>query len=186
MKNIYIIRQMIVSFIVFLILIWSFFKNQIFGKIIISPFLICSIALFFKNLFILLNSKKISDIFKYIFRISLFVYFFGFLIYSLYFAFSTKSYSQLIIIGIFFIISINFFKQAFPKNMFIVTIIIVVILTIIGFIYLNFNDKKDKNNYSKEINNNTKKIQISSQFEFKIKELNGNKKYTYMDKTYLL
>ena len=58
MKNIYIIRQMIVSFIVFLILIWSFFKNQIFGKIIISPFLICSIALFFKNLFILLNSKK--------------------------------------------------------------------------------------------------------------------------------
>ena len=70
--------------------------------------------------------------------------------------------------------------------MFIVTIIIVVILTIIGFIYLNFNDKKDKNNYSKEINNNIKKIQISNQFEFKIKESNGNKKYTYMDKTYLL
>ena len=58
MKKIYNIRQIVVSIIVILILTWAFFKNQIIGKIIISPFLICSIAVFFENLFMLLNKEK--------------------------------------------------------------------------------------------------------------------------------
>ena len=116
MKKIYNIRQIVVSIIVILILTWAFFKNQLIGKIIMSPFLICSIAIFFENLFLLLNKEKISNIFKYIFRISFFVYAFGFLIYAIYYTISTKTYSLFIIIGIFIIGTIHFFKATFFKK----------------------------------------------------------------------
>ena len=113
MRNIYLIRQMVVSAMAFSILIWAFFKNQLVVKIIISPFLICSIAIFFENLFIFLNKKKISNIFKYIYRISFFIYAFSFLIYAIYYAISNNSYTLLIPVGIFIIFGIPFFKSAF-------------------------------------------------------------------------
>ncbi len=116
MKLIYVIRQIIVSIIAFSILIWAFFQNQWIGKLIISPFLICSIAIFFENLFLLFHKEKISNVFKYIFRISFFVYVFGLLLYAIYYAIVKKSYSFLIIIGIFMIGVIRFFKMAFFKN----------------------------------------------------------------------
>ena len=116
MNNIYIIRQIIVSIMASFVLIGAFFKNQLVGKIIISPFLICSIAIFFENLFLLFDKKKISNIFKYIFRVSFFVYIFGFLIYAIYYAILNKIYSLFIIIGIFIIGTIHFFKVAFFKK----------------------------------------------------------------------
>lgn len=107
------IRQMIVSFIALLILIWAFFSNALFGKIIILPFLISSFALLGENLFLLLNKRKISHIFQYIFRISFFVYIFGFLGYMIYYAIRYKSYSILIIVILFILFSSYFFKKAF-------------------------------------------------------------------------
>ena len=65
MKNIYIMRQMLASTMAFLILIWVFVKNQLVEKIIVSPFLICSMAIFFENLCLLLNKEKGVTIFKY-------------------------------------------------------------------------------------------------------------------------
>ena len=115
-ENIYNIRQIIVSIIIFCILTWAFFKNQLAGKIIISPFLICSIAIFFEKSFLLLNKEKISNVFKYIFRISLFAYVFAFLIYTIYYAISNKNYMIFIVIGIFVIGTIHFFKMAFFKK----------------------------------------------------------------------
>ena len=116
MNKIFSIRQIIVSFSAFLILLWAFFENKFVVKIIITPFLICSIAIFFENLFLLLNKKKISNIFKYIFRISFFVYIIGFLIYATYYSIINKSYSLLIIVGIFILGVIPFFKKAFFNN----------------------------------------------------------------------
>ena len=98
---------------VILILTWAFIKNQIISKIIISPFLICSISVLGENLFLILNKEKIANIFKKIFNISFFVYIYGFLAYATYYVIVNKSYSLFIIIGIFFIGSTCFFKKTF-------------------------------------------------------------------------
>lgn len=116
MKYISYIRQMITSVIVFIILIWAFFKNNLFAQIIISPFLICSIAIFFEMLFLIIHKEKIATIFRYIFRLTFLIYALGFLIYAIYYAIINKSYSLLIIATIFTIIISNFVKSFFIKN----------------------------------------------------------------------
>ncbi len=116
MKQIYIFRQIIVSLIAFSILIWAFFKNQFISKIIITPFIVCSLAILGENIFLLLNKNNLSNIFKYIFRISFFIYIFGLLIYAIYYTITNKTYSLFIIIGIFIISIIHFFKVSFFKK----------------------------------------------------------------------
>ena len=116
MRKLYIIRQIIVSLMVFLLLSWAFFKNQLLARVAIIPFLVCSMAIFWENIFYLLQKDKIANIFKFIFRISFFVYFFGFLIFAIYYSLTNKSYSLLIIIGIFLFWGIRMFKGYFFKN----------------------------------------------------------------------
>ncbi len=113
MTKIFIIRKMFISLIATIICIWAFFQNKLFAKVIISPFIICSIAIFFENIFLLLHKGKISNIFKYIFRISFFVYVFGFLSYAFYYSITNKNYDLIVIIVIFLIFSIYFFNKAF-------------------------------------------------------------------------
>ena len=113
MKKIFIIRQLIISIIAFLILIFAFFKNNFFSKVIISPFLICSIAIFFKDLFLLLNNKKLADIFKYIFRISFFIYWFGFLCFFDFICIKDRYYFLLLISLLFWIIGFKTFHNLF-------------------------------------------------------------------------
>lgn len=113
MKKIYMIRQLAVSLLAFFILIWAFFKNEFIVKIIISPFLICSFCAFHECLFLILNKIKIAKIFQFAFRISFFIYIFGVLLYAIYYAISSQSYSLFFIIGIFIIVIIPFFKNAF-------------------------------------------------------------------------
>lgn len=116
MKKLYIIRNIILSFGALIILIWAFFQNTLFGKIIITPFLVCSFAMLFENIFLLLNRIKISNVFKSIFRISFFVYIFGFLSYMVYYAITNRSYSILIIVIIFLLFAIYFIKKSFFNN----------------------------------------------------------------------
>ena len=113
MQTISSIRKIIISLIALIILIWAFFRNVTWTRIIIIPFLVCSFAMLCENLFLLLNKKKLSNIFKYIFRISFFVYAFGFLAYMVYYAFAYKSYSFLIGVVIFLPFVIYFFKRSF-------------------------------------------------------------------------
>ena len=108
---------MIVDLTAFLTLTWAFSCNQFVGKIIISPFLICSFTHLLEMLFILIEKEKIAHIFKYIFRISFFIYIFGFLVYAIYDAISNKRYSSFIIIGIFIIVAFRILKAAFKKNL---------------------------------------------------------------------
>jgi len=116
MSALYIIRKIILSFISLIILVWAFRNNGLGGRIIITPFLICSFALLNENLFLLLKKNKTANIFKYIFRISLFAYFFGFLSYAGYYAVVNKEYSLFIPIAIFLPFMINFFKNSFFRQ----------------------------------------------------------------------
>lgn len=111
------IRKMFISLVATIICIWAFFQNNLFAKVIISPFIICSISMFSENIFLLFNKEKISNIFKYIFRVSFFVYVFGFLSYAFYYSIVNRSYTLIILIAIFLIFSIYFFKKSFfTKN----------------------------------------------------------------------
>ncbi len=113
MKKIYVIRQIIVSFVALVILTWAFFKNGLLAKIIMLPFLICSFAILMEKIFLLLNKFKLSNVFKYIFRISFFVYVFGFLSYMVYYAITNQSYSILVIVAVFLVFALHFFKNSF-------------------------------------------------------------------------
>lgn len=112
-KNIIRIRKITISLITTVICAWAFFKNNFFARIIISPFIICSSAIFIENISLLFNKEKIANIFKYIFRISFFAYIFGFLMYATYYVIINKTYDFIILIIIFLIFSIYFFKKAF-------------------------------------------------------------------------
>ncbi len=112
-QNVFRIRKIFISLLAMVICIWAFFQNKLFAKVIISPFIICSIAMFFENIFLLLNKEKTANIFKYIFRISFFAYVFGFLAYIVYYAFAHKSYSFLIGLAIFLPFVIHFFRKSF-------------------------------------------------------------------------
>lgn len=116
MKNKNNIVQIIKSIIAIIILVWAFPKNNIIGKIIISPFLICAISIFLEYTFLLFNKEKISNIFKYVFRITFFIYFLGVLGYAFYYSIVNKSYSLIIVIIIFSFFAINYFKGVFFKK----------------------------------------------------------------------
>ena len=96
-----IFRNILVSLITFILLIWSFWNNKLFIKILIIPFIVCSLSSFANNLFLLLNKPKIANIFIIIFKISILSYMLLFLVYAFYFSILNKSYSLLIIIFIF-------------------------------------------------------------------------------------
>lgn len=113
MKKVYAIRQIVVAFTALVFLSWAFFKNGWLAKIIITPFLICSFAIMMEKTFLLLNKTRLSNIFKYIFRISFFVYVFGFLSYMIYYAIAHKSYSILIVVAVFIPFTIYFIKKSF-------------------------------------------------------------------------
>ena len=104
MKKIFLMRNIIMATIVTAFLIWAFFQNQLFGKIMIVPFLICTLAVLGENISILLKKDKLTNIFHFIFRISV-------LAYIIYYAFAHESYSLLIIVVIFVLLGIMFFKN---------------------------------------------------------------------------
>lgn len=111
--NVIRLRKTFISLLATIICIWAFFQNKLFEKVIISPFIICSIAIFFENIFLLLNKEKVANIFKYIFRISFFIYMYGFLGYAFYYSITNKSYEFIILIAIFLIFSIYFVRKTF-------------------------------------------------------------------------
>lgn len=109
-KNIWTIRNIIVAIIAIIILTWAFCQNNLEGKIIISPFLVCASSILGGNICILLNKNKIAKVFHYIFKITFLIYVVGFLSYATYYSFKNKEYSLLIIVGIFVIFITLFFR----------------------------------------------------------------------------
>lgn len=116
MHKVFIIRKIITALVAISVLTWAFPRNQFFGKIIISPFLICSIAFLGENVFLLFNKEKISNVFRWIFRMSFFVYAFGFLAFAFYYSIVNKEYSLIIIIVVLLIFALISLRAAFLRK----------------------------------------------------------------------
>lgn len=54
----------------FITLLFYFYVNTSNGKIVLLPFLICSVANFFKNISLLFNKSKYIDLFNKVFTLS--------------------------------------------------------------------------------------------------------------------
>lgn len=109
-KNTWTIRNIIMSIIAIIILSWAFCQNNLIGKIIISPFLVCASSVLGGNICVLLNKNKLAKVFHYIFKFTFLIYVVGVLSYATYYSFKNKEYSMLIIVAIFVIFIILFFK----------------------------------------------------------------------------
>ena len=112
-ERVILIRKIVMVIMVIVTLVWAFPKNNLAGKIFILPFLICAIAIFLESVFLLFNKKKLANIFMYIFRVVFFIYVYGFLGYSSYYAIVNKTYSLFIPICIFLVFSVYFIYKAF-------------------------------------------------------------------------
>ncbi len=113
MKKMYIIRNIILSFGILILLIATFFQNPLFEKVIILPFVICSLAFLCENIFLLLNKIEISNIFKKIFNIVFWMYVIGFLAYMVYYSITSKSYPLLIVVALFLLFTICIIKRKY-------------------------------------------------------------------------
>ncbi len=111
MKKVIIAKNIIMATIVIIFLTWAFFKNELVGKIIILPFLICALSILGGNISLLFKKAKLANIFNVIFKISFGLYVIGVLGYTIYYAFVNKAYSLLIVVGIFILFLLLFFKN---------------------------------------------------------------------------
>lgn len=116
MKNVLAIRKIATSLAAIAILTWAFPKNQLFGKALICPFLICAIAYLGENIFLLFNQEKIAGIFQYIFRFGFFAYAFGFLAFAFYYSLVNKEYSLIPLVLIFTVFTLFFLRGAFFRK----------------------------------------------------------------------
>ena len=114
-KNIWLIRNIIMATIIIVILIWVFWQNNLVGKIIISPFLICSVSILGENICVLLNKNELVKIFHYIFRYTVLLYIVGFLSYTTYYSIKNREYSLLLVVLFFILFIILFFKGTKKK-----------------------------------------------------------------------
>ena len=115
-QKIYIYQKMIVALITLVILLFAFFSNTGFIKIIILPFIICTCAKLGELISILANKNKLVEIFNNIFIISFFLYYFGFLIYIIYYTIVNKEYFLIIFSIPFWFFGINYVKRKFFKD----------------------------------------------------------------------
>ena len=98
MENIKFTKQTFSSVIIFGILTYILFNtNDLITKIVVIPFLIFSLGLFLKNMFLILEKRNIAKIMEIIYVIAFFVYYFGFLIYWDYVAITNKDYMAFIL-----------------------------------------------------------------------------------------
>ena len=104
------ILKLVRSFLLTIILciIYFFTKN---GKVIMIPFIFCSVALLLKDLFIVINKVKYIKIFDNIYIISFLVFWFGFLLYFDYLCIKDKNYQLLLFSLIFWLIGISIVKK---------------------------------------------------------------------------
>lgn len=97
MKNIRYTKQTITSLLVFGILAYILFNTKDLITIIVTiPFLIFSLGLFLKNIFLILEKRNMGKIMEKIYVIPFFVYYFGFLIYWDYVAITNKDYMSVL------------------------------------------------------------------------------------------
>lgn len=113
MKN-EIIKQIIKNLFIILILFY-FYINTSNGKIVLLPFLICSIANLLKNISLLFNKSKYIDLFNKVFTLSFLLFWFETLIFWCYTSIINKQYNSLIFSIPFWLVSIFIIKKILFK-----------------------------------------------------------------------
>ena len=98
MRNIKFSKQTLTSLFVFGLLTYILFNTKdLITIIVVIPFLIFSLGLFLKNIFLILGKKNNARIMEIIYVIAFFVYYFGFLIYWDYVAIGNKDYMSVVL-----------------------------------------------------------------------------------------
>lgn len=110
-KNTFIYK--LVYLIIILIFLFSaFFKtNDVITEIMLTPFIFCTISSIGKNICLILNNKKIANIFSKLFIISFLTFLFGFLIFWGYLCIKGKNYLNILFEIPFFIIGIYIVRK---------------------------------------------------------------------------
>ena len=97
-KNIKNIKQTTTALAVFGLLTYILFNsNDLLTRVVIIPFIIFSLGLFFKNICLILEKTKLAKLMEKIYVIAFFVYYFGFLIYWDYISITNKDYVSLVV-----------------------------------------------------------------------------------------
>lgn len=115
MRNVFITRKLITASIAAVLLIYFIGKTPS-PKIIFIPFLLCSIASMGKNLGLLLNKKKFALFFDRLFKVSFFLFWFGFLVVACYIMIRDHNYRMLPFTLPFWFAGIFFAKRKFFKK----------------------------------------------------------------------
>lgn len=87
-----------------------------FNRIIMLPFLICSLTEILKNIFLIIDKPKIARILNKIYQITFLIYWFGFLGYWCYLSSLDKKYSLLILSVPFWLAGIYIIYKSFFKK----------------------------------------------------------------------
>ena len=98
------------------LLLIYFMMNTTNSKLILLPFLICSVTMVGKQVALLLGKYKIADFLSKVFAVGFFVFWFGFLILAAYICLRDKQYGMLLYSGIFWIVGIIFAKSKLFGN----------------------------------------------------------------------
>lgn len=98
MKNINKTKQTFTSLFVLGLLTYILFNTKdLITIIVVIPFLIFSLGLFLKNIFLMLDKKSIARIMEIIYVMAFFIYYFGFLICWDYVAIGNKDYMSVVL-----------------------------------------------------------------------------------------
>lgn len=115
MKKRLIVSKIIKSLFITLLL-FCFYVNTSNGKMFLLPFLICSIAIFLKNISLLFNKSKYVDLFNKIFVLFFLMFWFGILVFWCYICIVNKQYTSLIFSIPFWLASIFIIKKFLFKS----------------------------------------------------------------------
>ena len=111
------IKKTVTSLIVFTILSYFLITTKdLLTRIFIIPFLIFSIGMFTRNIFLILNKNKLVKIFNKVYVIAFLVYWFGFLIYFDYISILKKNFTLVFFSLIFYFIGLFFIYRRFRKK----------------------------------------------------------------------
>ena len=102
--------RIIYSIIITIILIKIYLKTPN-NKLILLPFLVCSISLLLKNIFILLNKDKYFKLFNKIYIIGFLIFWFGFLIVWCYTNIINEQYLEMLFSVLFWIAGIYIIRK---------------------------------------------------------------------------
>ncbi len=115
MKQVLIVRKLIIAVIALIILLY-FVVRTTSPKIIFAPFLFCCIASIGKNLGLLFNRKKIAWFFDGLFKVVFFLAWFAFLVVACYIAVRDGNYKLILFTLPFWFGGLFFAKRKFQSK----------------------------------------------------------------------